>query len=99
MNGKPLGRKWRRGKFMRAKAMLTPRKYYGWGHGNFNAILADGTNLACGKGSIRLKVPKKLKGKVEGIAGNGYRGREWGAGPNGRASGLRAGVHTPGIAG
>jgi hypothetical protein len=99
MNGKKLGTAWRRGRFMRAKAYLSNRKNYGWGHGNFQAILADGTTLACGKGSIRLKVPKKLKGKVEGIAGNGYKGREWGAGPNGKAWGLRAGVQTPGIAG
>jgi hypothetical protein len=100
MNGKPLGRKWRRGKFMRAKAMLTPRKFYGWGHGNFNAILADGTNLACGKGSIRLKVPKKLIGKIDGIAGNGLKAREWTVGPNRRASGgLRPGSQTPGLKG
>merc|ERR1712072_909256 len=54
--------------------------------------------LACGKGSISLTVPKKLTGKIEGIAGNGVKAKEWGMGPNKKASrGGRPGQQTPGM--
>jgi len=91
--------KWTRGKYMRVKAYTSGRKSYGWRWGNFKAILTDGTQLACGKGSISLTVPKKLTGKIEGIAGNGIKKREWAMGPNTKASkGARPGMQTKGMA-
>jgi hypothetical protein len=83
-NGKPMGNnRWYRDKNMRVRAYTSNRKNYGWGHGNFMAYLTrDRISLRCGKGSIRLRVPRKLQGKIGGLAGNGIRRREWVAGPN-----------------
>merc|ERR1711959_325080 len=67
---------------MRVKVKLTKGKAYGAGHGNMKVNLNDGTELYCAKGSIRLTVPKKLTGKVGGMAGMGVKGKDWIAGPN-----------------
>lgn len=85
-NGKGMANnRWYRDKNMRVRAYTSGRKSYGWGHGNFMAYLTrDGIRLRCGKGSIHLTVPRKLQGKIAGLAGNGLRGREWAAGPNPR---------------
>jgi len=67
---------------LRVRVRYSNRKHYGSGHGNFHAYLSDGVHLYCAKGDIRLRVPKKLTGKIGGIAGNGRRSREWITGPN-----------------
>jgi len=91
-NGKHLpNNRWRRDKNMRVYAYTSNRKHYGWGHGNFRAYLTrDSIQLICSKGSIRLRVPRKLRGKISGLAGNGLKRREWIVGPNPKG-GLRKG--------
>lgn len=99
-NGKQLpNNRWMRGKYMRVKGYTTGYKRYGSGYGNFYAYLTDGTQVYCGKGSIRIRAPRKLIGKISGIAGNGLRAREWIVGPNRKASGgLKPGTQAPGLA-
>merc|ERR1712072_616444 len=99
-NGKQLpNNRWMRGKYMRVKGYTTGYKRYGSGYGNFYAYLTDGTQVYCGKGSIRIRASRKLIGKISGIAGNGLRAREWIVGPNRKASGgLKPGTQAPGLA-
>lgn len=99
MKSMPSG-KWMRGKNLRAKAKLTASRSYGQAHGNFQAVLSDGTSVMCAKGSIAISIPKMLIGKVEGLAGNGKSGKEYIAGPNTKASGgIKAGSQIPGLTG
>lgn len=73
---------WRRGKHMRVRAKLSKRRSYGSHWGNFHARLNDGTQLYCAKGNIWIQAPRKLIGKIGGIAGTGIRGKDWIAGPS-----------------
>lgn len=85
---KKMGRGWQRSKFMRAR---------GTRH-SFQANLADGTQLTCHKASISLRAPRKLTGKIGGMAGTGIRNKDWIAGPN-RKGGVKEGQMVPGLSG
>jgi len=79
---------WQRSKYMRAKATS----------GSFNANLADGTQVNCRRVWIGIRVPKKLTGKIGGMAGTGKAG-QWLTGPNKAASGLKPWTQAPGLPG
>jgi hypothetical protein len=78
--------RWNRGKYMRARM----------GRHYLTANLAEGTIVRCSKGSISIRVPRKLRGKIGGMAGTGIAG-DWRAGPNRQASGLRPNQRIPGL--
>jgi len=82
-DGAPLpNNKWVKGTNMRVKALTTGSKAYGAAHGNFQAILMDGTKVACSKGAIDISVPKFLAGLTGGLAGSGDKATEFKCGPN-----------------
>jgi hypothetical protein len=79
---------WQRSRFMRARCARH----------SMHAILTDGSMIRCARASINIRVPRKLQGKVGGMAGNGLRG-QWIAGPNRRVSGIKPYRPVPGLRG
>merc|ERR1711966_133645 len=84
------------------KCSMSYGRGYGSGSGNLNVKLNDGSELYCAKGSIRLTIPKKLVGKIGGIAGTGVKSKDFVVGPNKARmanKGLKPGSKMPGLGG